>query len=100
MNESTTILKTIAIAIVRHLLSIVAAWLISKGIVAPEVLSVENLTVLAGGAAMGLLSLGLLVINKLRARNMVVAAMEAPAGTLLGVIEANASEKSLTEGLQ
>ena len=94
-DNSQDVLKSILISIVRHFLGIIAAYLVSKGLLSPEVASEGNLLVLAGGIAAGIITLGWIVYNKLKTRNLVQAAVEAPAGTPLRVIKADAEAKSL-----
>jgi hypothetical protein len=89
------ILKSVLVAVIRHLLSIAAAWLISKGMVAPEILSDNNILVLAGGVTAALISLGWIVYNKLKVRNLVEAAREAAPLTPITTIKENAAAKPL-----
>jgi hypothetical protein len=97
LSEPTSlqILKSVLVAIIRHLLSIASAWLISKGIVAPETLSDDNVLTLAGGIAAALVSLGWIVYNKLKTRNLVEAAREASPGTTIAVIKESAAAMPL-----
>lgn len=94
-STSTEILRSTAISIVRHFLSIVAAWLISKGLVAPEILSEGNLLILAGGVVAGGVSLWLIIRQKLKTRNLVEAAQEAAPGTSMEKIKDVADAKPL-----
>lgn len=97
MPDSTSgeILKSVIVAIVRHCLSIAAAWLISKGIVEPDTLSESNLLILAGGISAGLISLGWIVYNKLKTRNLVEAAREAQPYESMAEIKETAAAKPL-----
>jgi hypothetical protein len=95
-SASAQIVKSTAISIVRHFLSIGAAYLISKGLVAPEILSESNLLILAGGVVAGTISLGLIIRQKLKTRNLVQAARETPAGTSMEQIKDIANAKPLT----
>lgn len=94
-RTSGEILKSILVAVVRHLLSIAAAWLISKGVVAPETLSEGNLLTLAGGISAAIISLGWIVYNKLKTRNLVEAAREAWPHDPIETIKENAAAKPL-----
>lgn len=92
---SSQILKSILVAVVRHFLSIAAAWLIAKGLVAPETLSENNVLTLAGGVTAALISLGWIIYNKLKGRNLVEAAREAQPYTSMADIKLNAAAKPL-----
>jgi hypothetical protein len=94
-KTSGEILKSILIAVVRHFLSILAAWLISKGLVSAELLSENNLLILAGGVAAALISLGWITYNKLKLRNLVEAAHEADPNTKMSVVKTEAAAKPL-----
>lgn len=95
MND---VLKAVLISILRHILGIIAAFLISRGLLSPEVANDNNLLVLAGGFATGLIALALIVYNKLKTHNLVQAAMEAPAGTSIRTVKATADQKPLLGG--
>src|SRR5688500_15763048 len=97
MADSATgdILRSTLVSIIRHFLSILAAYLISKGLVQPEILSEGNLAVLATGIVAALVSLGWVVYNKLKTRNLVQAAAEAPANASMATIKADAEAKPL-----
>lgn len=90
----TTILKSVLIGIVSRGLAIVSAWAIAKGLVAPELLSADNLAVLAVGIASGLITLGWLVRAKIRNWYLVQAAKDAPQGTQMSVIKTEANNNS------
>lgn len=91
----TEILRSAAVAVVRHFISIVAAYLISKGLVAPEILSESNLLVLAGGVVTALISLGWIIYRKLSQHRLVQAALNAPAGAKLETVERDAAHEPL-----
>ena len=89
------ILKSTLISIVRHFLSIAAAYLISKGLVAPEILSDGNLIILATGIATAIISLSWIVYQKLKTHRLVEAARVAPANAPIEEIKAAAEKKPL-----
>jgi len=88
---STQILKSTAISVVKHFLSIGAAYLIAKGLVAPTILTEGNVAVLASGVVAGGISLGWIIQGKLKTRNLVIAAKNAPADTPMSVIKTEAA---------
>lgn len=92
---SFEILKSVLVAVIRHFLSIAAAWLIAKGIVAPEILSEDNVIVLAGGVTFALISLGWIIYNKLKTHNLVEAAHEAQPYTSIAEVKQAAAAKPL-----
>lgn len=93
--NSGEILKSVLISIVRHFLGIVAAYLVSRGLVSQELASEGNLLILAGGIVAALTTLGWIVYNKLKTRNLVQAALEAPTNTPIGMVKLAADEKPL-----
>lgn len=80
---------------VRHFLSIAAAYLIAKGLVAPEVLSESNLLILAGGVVTALVSLGWIVYRKLEQHRLVQTALNSPKGTSLEDAKKDAAHEPL-----
>jgi hypothetical protein len=96
MNKTTSeILTSTLISIARHFISIVAAYLISKGLVAPDILSEGNIAILASGLAFALISLGAIVYKKLKTLRLLKAAQQADAGERMSVIKATASSMPL-----
>lgn len=93
--KPTEILSSTLVSVVRHFLSIAAAYLISKGLVAPEVLSEANIGILAAGGGAALISLGWIVYNKLKHQRELRVAIDAPPGTPIGIVKADASELPL-----
>ena len=89
------IVKSTLVSIVRHFLSIVAAYLISKGLVSPEILSESNLLILAGGIAAGLISLAAILYQKLKVHRLVEAARVAPANADMVDIKRDAANQPL-----
>lgn len=95
-STATEILKSSLVSIIRYFLAIIAAYLIKKGLVSADIASEQNLLVLAGGLATAVITLGWMLYTKLKTRNLIQAAQEAPAGTSMNTIKANAAEKPLT----
>lgn len=91
----TEILKSALISVIRHFLSILAAYLISKGLVAPEILSEGNILILAGGVAAGLVSLAWIIYRKLYTHRLIEAARIAPANADMDEIKKDAAATPL-----
>src|SRR6266487_4523560 len=90
MNGASDILKKILVNAINHGFTLLAAWLISKGIVSKDILTPENLAILAGGAVAGLISLFMVVYRRIKERYMVEAAKRADITTPNTIIEAAA----------
>lgn len=86
------ILKSTAISYVNHGLTLVFAYLAQHGLRQPEILTPENMLILAGAVVAGIVSLGMNVYRKAATHNVIEVARIAPAGTSIGVIKADAAE--------
>lgn len=91
---ATQIGKSVLIAVLSRGLSIGAFWLVSKGIVAPEILTTGNVTIIAVGLAGFAIDLGWILFSKIRTWYLVEAARKAAPGEKMSVIKAEAVSNS------
>lgn len=96
MND---ILKSWLVSIVKHGLSILAAYFIKRGLIDPASITDANLGLVAAGLATGAISLGWVLWGKLRQHNLVEAALEAPSGTPIGVVKTEAEAKPVLKAI-
>lgn len=90
----STILKSVLIGVISRGLAIVSAWLIAKGLVAPELLDSTNVAILATGIAGALITLGWLVFVKIRTWYLVEAARKSQPGTPMSEVKEKARTNS------
>lgn len=95
--EPTNILRKIAVNAVNHLLTLIAVWLIQKGIVSKDVLSPENIGILAAGAVAGGASLAMVVYRRIKERYILREAKAAAPFTSNAIITERAKEAIRTE---
>lgn len=89
------IIKSSAVAYVNHGLSILFFYLGQKLAFSPEILSAENILVLAGAIVAGALSLGMRLYRQKATHNLVEAAREASPGTRFATIKTEADSKPI-----
>lgn len=91
---ATQIAKSTLIAVISRVLVVASAWAVSKGIFAEGTLSSGEVLILAAGIAGGAISLGWIVVAKIRTWYLVEAARKAAPGEKMSVIKAEAKEIS------
>lgn len=92
MTEAApSIVRGTLTAYANHGLTLLFVYLGQKGLRAEGVLTPENIAILSGSLVSGGASLAMQIYRKLKARRLVQAAIEAPAGTSLEVVKADAA---------
>lgn len=94
-ETGSDIVKSIVTAIIRAGVVAVGAFLATKGWIEPGVLTDARITAIAIGAAGIVIALAWAVYNKLKTKNLVIAAREAQPGVPMAAIKARADEKPL-----
>ena len=89
------IVKSSLVAYVNHGLTILFAWLAQKFAFNPEILSGENILILAGAIVTGALSVGMRLYRQKKTHNLVEAAREALPNAKFETIEAEADAKPI-----
>lgn len=89
------IIKSTLIAYVNHGLTLVFALLAKKIAFSPEILSPDNILILAGAIVTAALSLGMRLYRQKVTHNLVEAAREAEPGTRFAEIKAEADQKPI-----
>lgn len=91
------ILKSTALSYVNHGLTLLFVYLSQKGLRADAILTEANILVLAGAVVTGAGSAVMIIVRKLKARNLVQAAREAEPGARMTEIKAAAAEMPLVK---
>ena len=90
--EPTNILRKVLVNAVNHLLTLIAVWLIQKGIVSKDILTPENIGILAAGAVAGAISIFMVVYRRIKERFILREAKAAAPFTSNAIITDRAKE--------